>query len=667
MADTNATPSSAAGHENHWQATATQAGTYEFKTGGTYVDRNIDFVVPAGTATASASQASAGSASMAETGFTKSATATSYYVTQSTTAGSAKGSASVGTAGWIDSVSDQSGTTSIAVSGNGNKLYIPTNTIAGSVVDLTAPSVAVSGAATGMETATSGNYYVEITGTPTNGSVKGKATAGTTTGIIAANATNTSSATTITPDVTGSGDKVYIKEQTLGSSNSGTNVKTITPSTSTQYISATTGYQGTARKWTINPISKATAATYEGGTTTVATDKTITRGDFHVKTAGYSGDANSQKLAPATFANEATTGVTYVDISDTTSAPVLVTKKGLWINKGYVDNLYISLAKLVPDGASAASAIQAGMLNSVSAYDNDGNLVTGNIATKAASDVTASGKTVTVPAGYYASQVTKDVASGSVNSYAIDETSQASVIASVSATTPTSGYYPVSVASLTGTVNRTAGYISGTTSTAADSNGGVVGKIVASTTSKTNGTASASASATHNLASGTYTTTATTGYTYHVDASASASTTAASISASVGYVGAAVNASTSAASDSKSSNVYLLDGVITNNTSGGTSTATITSGKQIKIAKGYYAQDKYYTAQAFTTQAITGSLSSSITSGYVAPTLVTSTTSGVPYVTLTGNGSMTQGNQYNGTANGDTKYMQVYAGTYSIA
>lgn len=52
------------------------------------------------------------------------------------------------------------------------------------------------------------------------------------------------------------------------------------------------------------------------------------------------------------------------------------------------------------------------MLNGVTAYA-DGTKYTGTIATKTGSDLTASGATVTVPAGYYASQATKSVATGS--------------------------------------------------------------------------------------------------------------------------------------------------------------------------------------------------------------------------------------------------------------
>lgn len=54
------------------------------------------------------------------------------------------------------------------------------------------------------------------------------------------------------------------------------------------------------------------------------------------------------------------------------------------------------------------------MLNGVTGYGANGVKYTGSIPTKTASDLTVSGDTVSVPAGYYASQVTKSVGSGVV-------------------------------------------------------------------------------------------------------------------------------------------------------------------------------------------------------------------------------------------------------------
>ena len=66
------------------------------------------------------------------------------------------------------------------------------------------------------------------------------------------------------------------------------------------------------------------------------------------------------------------------------------------------------------------------MLNNVTAYAG-GTKITGTIATKTSSDLTASGDTVTVPAGYYASQATKAVSSGSATAPASISGTSASV------------------------------------------------------------------------------------------------------------------------------------------------------------------------------------------------------------------------------------------------
>ena len=50
------------------------------------------------------------------------------------------------------------------------------------------------------------------------------------------------------------------------------------------------------------------------------------------------------------------------------------------------------------------------LLSGKQLIDSEGNIVEGTIVTKTASNLTASGATVTVPAGYYASQTTKSVA-----------------------------------------------------------------------------------------------------------------------------------------------------------------------------------------------------------------------------------------------------------------
>ena len=67
------------------------------------------------------------------------------------------------------------------------------------------------------------------------------------------------------------------------------------------------------------------------------------------------------------------------------------------------------------DTSDATIASGGEMLDGTTAYDANGAKVTGTIASKASSDLTASGATVTAPAGYYASAASKAVASGSAS------------------------------------------------------------------------------------------------------------------------------------------------------------------------------------------------------------------------------------------------------------
>lgn len=65
------------------------------------------------------------------------------------------------------------------------------------------------------------------------------------------------------------------------------------------------------------------------------------------------------------------------------------------------------------DTSDATINSNAQMLNGITSYGADGTKYTGSIASKTSSDLTASGATVTAPAGYYSSNATKSVSSGS--------------------------------------------------------------------------------------------------------------------------------------------------------------------------------------------------------------------------------------------------------------
>ena len=80
------------------------------------------------------------------------------------------------------------------------------------------------------------------------------------------------------------------------------------------------------------------------------------------------------------------------------------------------------------DTSDATLDNNAKMLSGNTAYAN-GTKYTGSIATKTSSDLSANGDTVTVPSGYYASNATKAVASGSATAPASISGSSASVSA----------------------------------------------------------------------------------------------------------------------------------------------------------------------------------------------------------------------------------------------
>ena len=216
----------------------------------------------------------------------------------------------------------------------------------------------------------------------------------------------------------------FIKKSTLSAD-------TVTPSTAAQTVTIGDGYYPTSRTVTIEAMAPGAAdssianvglSTYFNAGTAQDNDVTLTP-QHSITTAGYlaatanpvdgtpvyysikeqtvtetattvSGDTATrgtrteslgwknaaETLNVATFANEGTSGETYVDISATTSAPTLVSGDYLYINAGWTDNLKISLAKLVPDGSNITGHADK-ILQGYTAYDNDGALVTGSIQT----------------------------------------------------------------------------------------------------------------------------------------------------------------------------------------------------------------------------------------------------------------------------------------------
>lgn len=116
--------------------------------------------------------------------------------------------------------------------------------------------------------------------------------------------------------------------------------------------------------------------TLSPGTTTVDSNNQVTRGTL----TWQAGAIAAGSLNAATFSATASSGVTYVNISNTTAAPELTAGGNLYINRGYVDNLMISLEKLLP--GSASTNLPAGYIRQgYSAYNNDGSLIVGTMPT----------------------------------------------------------------------------------------------------------------------------------------------------------------------------------------------------------------------------------------------------------------------------------------------
>lgn len=590
-------------------------------TGGKYVDRNIEVSVKQGALNVSATGASAtiGTISVSDTKDSDG----NFPVSGS---GTISGKASTsGTAGWIapGASSNISGTATVS------------STVGEAGLAVTASGASATVGTIAVGTKASGKY--PLTG---SASISGTANASTTTsGWAAKGVTSASGSISGTAHLNGSlsaaaasvAGSATVKPNALSAANGTAKVAsaaTTTKPESGYYVSAT---PSTAASTAITQTKTLTTKGYLGDAAEISTSGSV---------AGGAGSQYYIPITSSTLGNSAKDGITY---SENTSV-IIPSEGALYIEEGYTPAIKITLDQMLDGKADTAGTSAPDIRSGKIAYDVDGKKLTG-----------------TMP------NTSRTAGAGNVNA-----TSDNVALGTATTTEPTSGFFITTTGN--GTVSTGTGYITAgsTTSHTATKYYPVTASTVSG--SDATATANASASVTTTIDSSMYKTTETEGYTYKVNASASSSVEniSATKSLTAGYTNAtSVKATVNGASKNASSAMYIKDGVVTNNTSGGTSSGTIPAGRQVKIGAGYYPTDKYYTAadsaSSLTKQAITGSLTiGSITDGYTAPTLATATTGLSAYVTLNGNGSMTAGNVYNGTAHAATKYLEVYTGTYTL-
>ncbi len=173
----------------------------------------------------------------------------------------------------------------------------------------------------------------------------------------------------IAANLTGTGTK-----KPVISKNAATNVVSNAATTTQPSDGYYVAVDSAANTATVQATAEVTSAGY--GTTTAGQYNTTPSSALTV--GAEASDTTYIPIPGATFANAETSGQTYEDISS--SAPALIEGDYLYINKGYTTNKKISLAKLVPDHATAGLAASH-ILSGYSAYNNDGTLINGTIPT----------------------------------------------------------------------------------------------------------------------------------------------------------------------------------------------------------------------------------------------------------------------------------------------
>lgn len=390
------------------------------------------------------------------------------------------------------------------------------------------------------------------------------------------------------------------------------------------------------------------------GTFYVKADST---GSVGVTTAGWvdptkntavsTNDTAYYSLPTATLNNEKGEG-TYT----TVNAPVLISGSGLFINEGYIENTYISLADLVPDVATVGGAEKGAdkIHNSVSVYDKDGTLIAGTMADVVNTDITVTAT------GASANVSTVNVAPKSDKSK-FEVTGSGTISGTASAVVGKTGYIVENTSKTgdiagTATLNAEINVIS--ISADKDTDGAVTPVIAQGTsTAKTNAISTTAPADVHyvvvNTAAIAQTTTITPtvigeGYGTEAVNNATEITVTGGAAASGNYYVGIQNGSNTMAGSISGDNITIDASATVSKTANVESTAGITD----EAPSGQYITIGVSTDAASTT--VSGTITSTITEGYV---------------TAADSASKTVSTTISANASSATKYIKVYEGAFT--